>query len=295
MAKFLDKAFMLTLGALSETPLGQVAYKMMRSQPIAPKKLLLFPELRPHNTQELHLTAHRGLSGIHPENTAVSFEAGGKAGFYALECDTHCAADGTWMVVHDPEISTLFGAKGDVKSYTYDELMKIDMVKGANVEKYPHTHMCTLQEYIDICKTYNCRPMIEIKDKRLDKMQDLYRLLEKNDIVGSCILISFHYDVLVQMYNINPQLELWHLINNISQKKIDEAKQYGFGIAFCAAYNADRPEMIKKIHEAGLTAACWTVDSKELLDKMMDAGVKYITSNTILPTQEAYDLFTKAK
>ncbi len=291
MSKFLDKAFMMTLGTLSETPLGKIAYKKMRAKPIEPKQLLVFPEICPHNTKEIHLTAHRGLSGIHPENTAVSFEAGGKAGFYALECDTHCAKDGTWMIVHDGDISTLFGGMGDVKSYTYDELMNIDMVKGANIAKYPHTHMCTLQEYIDICKKYGCRPMIEIKDERLDKMRSLYKVLEENDIVNSCILISFHYDDLVAMYNINPQLEMWHLINNISEKKIADAKKYGFGLAFCAAYNADRPQMIAKIHEAGLTAACWTVDTKELLDKMMAAGVKYITSNTILPTEEAKALF----
>lgn len=291
MANVFNKAFMVTLGALSETPLGKLAYKSMRSKPIEPKKLLVFPEIRPNNTQEIHLTAHRGLSGIHPENTAVSFEAGGKAGFYALECDTHCTTDGTWMVVHDAEISTLFDGKGDVTTFSYDELMKKNMVKGANIQKYPETHMCTLQEYIDICKKYGCRPMIEIKDARLDKMHSLYKVLEENDILESCILISFHYDDLVTMYNINPNLTLWHLINNISNKKIENAKKYGFGLAFCAAYNADRPEMIQKIHNAGLTAACWTVDTKELLDKMMDAGVKYITSNTILPTAEARALF----
>lgn len=291
MANVFNKAFMVTLGALSETPLGKLAYKSMRSKPIEPKKLLVFPEIRPNNTQEIHLTAHRGLSGIHPENTAVSFEAGGKAGFYALECDTHCTTDGTWMVVHDAEISTLFDGKGDVTTFSYDELIKKNMVKGANIQKYPETHMCTLQEYIDICKKYGCRPMIEIKDARLDKMHSLYKVLEENDILESCILISFHYDDLVTMYNINPNLTLWHLINNISNKKIENAKKYGFGLAFCAAYNADRPEMIQKIHNAGLTAACWTVDTKELLDKMMDAGVKYITSNTILPTAEARALF----
>lgn len=43
------------------------------------------------------------------------------------------------------------------------------MINGANIDKYPEAHICTLQEYIDVCKTYGCRPMIEIKDPRTEK------------------------------------------------------------------------------------------------------------------------------
>ena len=291
MARFINNLFMRTLGSLSETPLGQVAYKMMRAKPVAPRQLLAFDELQPKNTKEIHLTGHRGLSGIFPENTEIAFENGGKAGFYALECDVHCTTDGEWVIMHDGDVSTLFEGTGDVKDMSSKEAYALKMYKGANIEKYPDAHPCSLQTYIDICKKYNCRPMIEIKDKRLDKMHSLYKVLEQNDILSTCILISFHYDDLVTMYNINPDLEMWHLVSNITTKKVENAKKYGFGIAFCAAYNAERPDMIQKIHDAGLTAACWTVDSKELLQKMMDAGVKYITSNSILPTAEKRSQF----
>ncbi len=39
------------------------------------------------NIKDVKLTAHRGFSGVAPENTLVAFEKAGEYGFYATECD----------------------------------------------------------------------------------------------------------------------------------------------------------------------------------------------------------------
>lgn len=279
-----NKLAMAGVAAVASSALGGVIYRHMRYQKIKPKALKSFAELVPNNTKEVHLTAHRGLSATYPENTAQAFIAGGEAGFYALECDTHCTTDGTWVVLHDGQIRTMFDGTGDVKSYSYAEMLQKKMTNGANIEKFPDARLCTLQEYIDICKKYGCRPMIEVKDKRTEKLPSLYAMLKENDILESCIVISFHISVLQAIYQIDPQLEMWYLVEYITDKKLEQAKACGnAGIAFCAQYNAPRPEAIQKIHQNGLTAACWTVDNKEMLLKMMDAGVRYITTNSILP------------
>lgn len=284
MGKAVQKLAMAGVAAVASTALGGAVYRHMRYKRIKPKELKHFPELQPDNEREIHLTAHRGLSAVYPENTALAFEAAGKAGFYALECDTHCTTDGTWVVLHDGQIKTMFDGTGDVKSYSYEEMLQKKMTNGANIDKYPEARLCTLQEYIDICKKYGCRPMIEVKDKRTEKMQSLYDMLVQNDILESCIIISFHISVLRALYAIDKDLEMWYLIEYISGKKLREAKECGnAGIAFCAQYNAPRPDAIQKIHDNGLTAACWTVDTPEMLEKMMNCGVKYITTNSILP------------
>ena len=85
------------------------------------------------------------------------------------------------------------------------------------------------------------------------------------------------------MRKIDENLEMWYLVNYITNKVIREAKKANLGVAFCAQYNALRPEYIKKVLDNGLTAACWTVDDKDLLLKMLDCGVRYITTNSNLP------------
>lgn len=295
MSSVWTKLAMAGMAAVASSALGGVIYRHMRYQKISPKPLKAFDELRPDDTRELHLTAHRGLSAVFPENTAEAFTAAGKAGFYAIECDTHCTTDGVWVVLHDYQIKTMFDGTGDVKSYSYPEMLEKKMVNGANIENYPDAHICTLQEYIDICKTYGCRPMIEVKDKRIEKLQSLYDLLVQNDILKSCIIISFHISVLRKLREIDPNLEMWYLVEYITDKKIAAAGEINAGVAFCAQYNSPRPEAIQKIHDAGLTAACWTVDTKELLEKMMDAGVHYVTTNSILPCAAAREKVTASE
>lgn len=264
---------------------GKIIYKNMRSKPIVPRQLKKLSELTDKNIKDIKVVAHRGLSGAYPENTSPSFKAaGGHGGYFGLECDTHMTKDGIWMVLHDPAIETIYSGKGDVKSLTYNELMQFDAVRGANIEKYPSLKMCTLQEYIDICKEYKCVPVIEVKDPRPEVMPDFYEMLTKNGIADSAVIISFVLGNLIELNKINPKLNMWYLVDYITSKSINDAKKSGCtGIDFSSEFNACRPEYIKKIHDNGLIAACWTVDSKEMLCKMLEADVNYITTNTILP------------
>ena len=59
------------------------------------------------NIAEIKLTAHRGFSGIAPENTLVAFEKAAEYGFYATECDVHLTKDGVWVIYHDDNIFRL--------------------------------------------------------------------------------------------------------------------------------------------------------------------------------------------
>lgn len=265
--------------------LSKIVYKNMRSKPIVPRPLKKLSELTDKNINDIKVVAHRGLSGEYPENTAPAFKAAGEhGGYYGLECDTHMTKDGVWMVLHDPMIETIYSGKGDVKDFTYQELMEFDAIRGANIEKYPGLKMCTLQEYIDICKKYCCVPVIEVKDPRPEVMQSFYDMLVKNDIVDSAVIISFIIDDLCELNKINPKLNMWYLVDYITAKSICQAKNAGCtGMDFSSAFNACRPEWIQKVHDNGLIAACWTVDDKAMLDKMLSAGVNYITTNTILP------------
>ena len=79
-----NKIAMAGVAAVASTALGGVIYRHMRYKKIKPKELKHFPKLVPNNEKEIHLTAHRGLSAVYPENTAEAFRAGGEAGFYAL-------------------------------------------------------------------------------------------------------------------------------------------------------------------------------------------------------------------
>ena len=83
---------------------------------------------------------------------------------------------------------------------------------------------------------------------------------------------------------IDKELEMWYLVDYLTDKNIQQAVDSGCkGMDFSSDFNSPRPDMIKKLLDKGLAAACWTVDDKYHLDAMVNAGVTYITTNSILP------------
>lgn len=247
------------------------------------KELLHFSDIAKGDTDGVHLTAHRGLSAIAPENTLEAFREAAKENYYAIECDVHYTTDGKWVIIHDYNMQSMTDKRGDVKKHTYEELKTIPFTNGANIECFPDARMCTVEEFIDICKESGKRPMIEVKDKRVEKVGDLYKIICDYGIEESVILISFHAAVLREFKKLSPNMELWYLMGKITDDKLLECIEHGFGLAFEASRAAKAPEMIQKIHDNGLTAACWTVDTGEMLNEMLKNGVKYITTNAILP------------
>lgn len=274
----------ISLFTASATALGlNRLYVKMRYPKKKAVETLLFSEIAEGEKDGVLLTAHRGLSSVAPENTADAFRTAAKENYFAIECDVHCTADDRWVIIHDYNLQSMTDERGDVKKYTYDELSKIPYTNGANIENYPNAGICTVEEYIDICIEGGCRPMIEVKDKRTEKVADLYRIICEKGIEQSVILISFHPQVLSEFKKLSPEMPLWYLMGKITDEKLAVCIENGFGVAFNAKRNVKNAEMIKKIHDNSLTAACWTVDTKDLLNEMIKNGVKYITTNTILP------------
>ncbi len=278
--KFLGFAIPTTLLGIS----AKIAYQKIRYGAKNAKNTINFSESAEGNTEGIHLTAHRGLSSVAPENSLEAFRQAAQYNYYALECDVHCTTDGKWVIIHDHMLQSMAKEKGDVKTMSYeDKLSKIKYTNGANIKDYPDAGIILVEEFIEICKEANIRPMIEVKDKRVAKVLDLLNIIREYEIEDSVILISFHKEILREFRRLSPNMELWYLMHGITDEKILESIENNNGVAFEAARGIKQPEMIQKIHDNGLTAACWTVDTKEMLNTVMGYGVKYITTNAILP------------
>lgn len=264
---------------------SKLVYKKMRKKPIEPRELKKASLLTDRDLSGIQFVAHRGLSGVNPENTAPSYRAAAEHGkFYGIECDTFLSKDGVWMTVHDPNLDSLFSGEGDVRDYTKAELESLKMIRGANIGKFLDVKMCTLQEYVDICLEHGCRPIIEIKDNRTELMYNFYEFLVKNGITRNATIISFIIDDLKVLHKIDPELDMWYLVDYLTNKNIQAAVDAGCtGMDFSSVFNACRPDWIKKVLDKGLTAACWTVDDADSLEAMLRAGVTVITTNSILP------------
>ena len=233
------------------------------------------------NIEDVKLTAHRGFSGIAPENTLVAFEKAGEYGFYATECDVHLTKDGVWVIYHDDNIFRLTNGYKNIEDATYEELQQYVIDNGVNVDYYPNQKIPTLEEYLIICKDMKIIPQIEIKNGSKEKLQEILDLLEKYDLKENAIIISFKSEMIKKVRDLDENIELWYLVEEITEENINECKDNNYKLAFNHKKNDE--EIIKKAIGQGLTLCAWTVDDLTVLEELYNLGVKYITTNAITP------------
>ncbi|MBE6813644.1 MAG: hypothetical protein E7523_12305 [Ruminococcaceae bacterium] len=231
---------------------------------------------------ELYFTAHRGLSAVAPENTVPAIEAAGKAGYYAAEFDIMPTKDGQWILNHDDTVDKMTDGEGEVSSFTYDELRTLTVDNGNGIENYPDLRLPTFENALELCNEYGMRAMVEVKGGTPEDMQSMLGVLQSFPAYETAIVIDFDKDRIVKVRELDKDIELWYLLNHITENDIAFAAENNMGLAFNFG-NADNYKMLKSAREQGITLAAWTVDFPPAVDFLHLFGVKYITTNKILP------------
>lgn len=232
--------------------------------------------------KEYYLTAHRGLSGIAPENTAAALEQAGKAGYYAAEFDIAPTSDGVWILMHDDTVDRMTDGEGEVSSFSYAEILRLRIDSGNGIEEYPDEKIITLEEAIGICRKYSMRPMIEIKGGNPEDMRNMLNTVNMSGASEDALIIDFDAERLKELRRLDSEIELWYLVSKGDESTVEFAKKNSTAIAFNHK-KAVNYKMLKSAKQEGITLAAWTVDYLPLMDILTALGVKYITTNRILP------------
>lgn len=165
--------------------------------------------------------AHRGLfDGNIKENTIEAFDNAFNNGYEGIEFDVRLTKDKIPVILHDSFLSRVFGVKGLLKNYTYQELLdnKIEIPKFEDViSRYNNKVMIIeLKEKIDITKY--------IKDKR-----NLYYISSFNYDYISYLNKSVYYKLGVINYILNSgidysKIDFIMVLDSIYNKKLFKLK-----------------------------------------------------------------------
>lgn len=227
------------------------------------------------------LVAHRGMRSVAPENTTASFAEAGKHGYWGAECDVYRTKDGVWIISHDSHTYRMMDKSAFIEKKTYEELMDMNVDNGVNIDKYEDLKICSLEEYLDICKKYNMTPVIELKGKNnteyYSEIVDLANQFEVNPVY-----ISFHIENLQTMRRLT-HCKMYYLVQKISEDDIQDAKSIeNCGIDFNGNKDKNfKSDIIKKCQDAGLELGAWTINEEDALQKLEQYGITLITTDCI--------------
>ena len=229
----------------------------------------------------VYFTAHRGVTAKAPENSIPAYEESVKNGYYSAECDIRLTKDNEWVLIHNSDVNGRFFQMGEVKDFTLEELKTFSYKNGVNFWKYEDLRIPTLEEYLDVFVGTECRPQIEIKADNYDLLYTIVDLLEEKGLKEQAIVISFDLGQLKAINDIDPSIELWYLIDEITPEAIAAAKEVGDNVWLSPNFKKNTKDTIQLAVDAGIGVSFWTVNTLEDAKMLYDMGIRYIETDIL--------------
>ncbi|MDC6351182.1 glycerophosphodiester phosphodiesterase [Zeaxanthinibacter sp. PT1] len=212
------------------------------------------------------IIGHRGAMGHETENSLASIEKAMELGVDMIEIDVFRIKSGEIMVFHDDRLERLTNGAGDIESYYFVELRRLDVEGGHKIPM--------LQE---VLRTIDHKTKLNIELKgtntagRVNFIMENY--IEKQGWKLEDFLISsFRWDELREMRKNNPDVDIAVLTDGDPEKAIEVARELN-AVAINPHYKKLKDTNVKAIHDAGFKVLTWTVNEPEEIDRMRELGV----------------------
>ena len=229
----------------------------------------------------IYFTAHRCVTSVAPENTIPAYEEAVRLGYYSAECDIQRTKDGVWVLLHNDTVDKWFCEYGPIKDVTYAEASKYSFKGGSNFWAYDDLKIPTLDEFLDVFVGTNTRPQIEIKAETYDTLHEVVEAVEKKGLVESSIVISFDLQQLREIYKLNDKIELWYLVDRITEENIAEARSISDKVWLSANFDKNDRRSVQLALDSGIDVSYWTVNTVEDAKMMYDLGVRYLETDIL--------------
>lgn len=227
------------------------------------------------------VTAHRGNSGAHPENTMPAFRSGVAVGADWIELDIFQTKDGQLVVTHDKTTQRVGDKNLDVANSTFEELKTVDVATDfrkrhqLSKEECPPQQMPLLKEVFKLIKQqHQTRVSIQPKADCVKEAVSLVKRLKMEPWVG---FNDGNLNYMSQVKQLAPTIPVfWDRgADTDLDADIKIAKQRGFE-ALVLNYQGITPEKIQMIKAANLEPGVWTVNDPALMKQLLTQGIERI-------------------
>ena len=225
------------------------------------------------------ILAHRGYSGIAPENTDLAFQMAYDFAFDGVELDVHLTKDKHLVIIHDETTNRTALTNREIEFSTLEELKKDDHSKFFKLHTRRQEIM-TLEEFLDKYLDLYTLINIEIKtdQKEYPGIEDQLHALGKKygqKYFDKIVFSSFNFQSLRNMRNLSDKYILAFLFWTETQFKkipLQEIKQICQYITpWTVIYDKDK----EKYRSLGLPIILWTLKDKAKYMEYVDDKMVY--------------------
>jgi len=225
--------------------------------------------------------AHRGRSGVAPENTLAAFEAAIEIGADFLELDVRRSADGEIVCMHDAAVDRTTDGSGALADLTLAELRALDAGSWKDA-RYAGERIPLLAE---VLAQIAPRLVVDIEIKQRGIAPQVVELIRAADALRRVTIVSFDLGDLRIAKDIEPTLACGLITSGPDGDSVAAAhtliaSALGAGANFISCHHgAVAPMLVRECHLAGLALMAWTMDAPEDIARMIDLQADALVSN----------------
>lgn len=242
----------------------------------------------------VEIIAHKGASGLAPENTMAAFELALEMEVDMIELDVRNTSDEQIIVFHDETLDRTTDGTGLVHDYTLDEIKKLDAGAWFGEAKFVEERVPTLKEVLDYING-RCKVLIEIKHMDhphyhdfAEKLIDVIR--EEENGYDWVILQSYENEYLEAAHEYDEHVQTKKLLIGEdstpliafymeTRLHLGRAKLEGRLSALNPEYTTLSTRRIFRMHAHGFKVYTYPVNTREDMVKMMHMGVDGIITD----------------
>lgn len=239
------------------------------------------------------ICAHRGASGIAPENTVAAVKLALESGAPMIEIDVQYTRDHQMVVFHDDTIERTTNGEGAINQKSYEEIQGLD----AGAWFSPSFAGERIPKLVDVLELIRGRAYVNLEIKPRPDTQEaqqetleLIELLSSLAMLDTCLFSSFDHRAIRYVRERMPDLPMLALnVPGDPRSPEQVIAECGADVFGCSVEELN-PEMMTLCHQRGIPVAVYTVNTPEELNYVVSMGVRGIVTNMphiLVPAYEA--------
>jgi len=234
--------------------------------------------------QPIEIIAHRGYSARAPENTIAALLLALDAGATAVEFDLHTTTDGIPVLLHDETLDRTTDGQGEITAIPARDLTGLDAGSWFD-HAFADEPLPTLAAALDAIRSRVTTVFCELKGVRaISDVQNVVAVTRDADLLDRTVFISMNWALLdaVRAHApealIGPIVEHEERIDSAFARVADDPRSL---LDFDARILLAQSTLTERADALGVPLAVWTVDQVDQASRLLELGVRRITTNQV--------------
>lgn len=216
------------------------------------------------------IVAHRGWSGLAPENTMAAFRlAAADPRISWIELDVQLSKDGVPVVIHDYKLRRTTNTSGFVKDYTMEQLSRLDNGSWFS----PQFHNERIPTLEQVLQELHGRIKLNIELKTKDQLypgleQAVIKLVQAYSLEDDIVITSFDTGALKTTKRLAPSIRTGLITSNVPITIKDQLRMLETDL-LSVDYRIADPQFVRNMIESGYDVMVWTVNEPKSMERLV--------------------------